>query len=809
LPQREALNIARQIARALDFAHERGIVHRDLKPANIKITADGAVKVLDFGLAKAAAADHDDAGLGSASVPLRADGTVDGAILGTPAYMSPEQAHGQAVDKRTDIWAFGCVFYEMLTGRTAFEAGTVAETIARVVDRDPDWTLLPPATPERIRNLLLGCLAKDPRDRLRDIGDVRITIDSILSGSTPPGTVVPVSPHRRRAPAWIPWTLVAALAAALGWSLWSLPPLPSPPVTQWQIPLAGQTLDGSGGAHVLTLSDDGTQLAYVASPRLLYIRPINRNDPEAKPVPGTEKYKGVRDVEYSPDGREIAFYSFADQALKRLSVDGGQESTICEASTPTGIDWGPDGVVLFGQGRAGIWRASVNTTTATPIAEVAVGEEAHGPRFLPDGDHYLFTIATGRGFDRWDKARIVVQSLSGQGKDRVTLPINGSDARYVATGHLLYSVSGSIMAVRFDPDSRKVLGTARNVLEGVSRAAGSVTGAANFSVSADGTLAYVPGPPDATQPRMDLFLFDRTGKVKPHRLDTPPDRHEAMRASPDERFVAFGIEDEKDSAIYTLAVDGRTSRQRLTPAGTSAMYPEWTPDSTRIAYQSTRGADAGIWWQAAHGPDDASRLTTAADEEEHVPESWFGNTLLFSKTKDGMTSLWTLQMTAGKPGLPKRFGRATSTHPMSATISPNGRLVAYTKTERGETTVCVESFPTEGSYKCLDQKNADSAKHPRWSPDGTQLYFDPRRGDFESVPVETSPALAFGTPQRLEYHPFRLTPPGSRTPYDVTRRSGRYLGAIPVGMDRYSPPIPNVIRVTLNWVEILKERLPR
>ena len=806
LPERDALNIAGQIARALDFAHERGIVHRDLKPANIKVTPDGGVKVLDFGLAKATAGDA--AGADFEPPPnVTHDGTIEGALLGTPAYMSPEQARGKTIDTRTDIWAFGCLLYEMLTGRVAFSGDTIADTIAKVIEREPDWSALPRSTPESIRSLLASCLTKNSQDRLRQIGDARITIESILSRS---GTETSTDSTTRRATrsTALKWIAVAALVAVAAWGAWRFGPWSAPQVVEQMLELpAGQTLDGSGGAHVVTISRDSTQLAYVASPKLLYVWPIGSRDLASRAVPGTEKFKGVRDAEFSPNGKEVAFYSFADRTIKRMPVAGGTDLTICAAETPTGIHWAQGEVVFFGQGEKGIWRASVNTRGALRIAEVNPGEEAHGPHLLPGGEYLLFTIARGRASDRWDHADIVVQSLST--RKRTTLPINGSDARYVSTGHLIYAISGSLWAVRFDLRTLTVQGTAVAVLEGVSRATGAFTGAANYSISDNGTLAYVKGSPGATRQLLNIALVDPGGKTKPVKLNAQADRYEGIRMSPDGSTVAAGVASDKETAaIYTIATSGGTSRQLRTPLDSDNRYPAWTRDSRRIAFQSNRGRDLGIWWQAANGSDDAQRLTTAGEGESHIPESWSGDgTLLYSVTIKGVATLWTTTVRNGKAGPRRQFGRETSTDPMSAVFSPNGKFVAYTRTDarHRETTVCVEHFPSRFSNKCLEPHLADSPKHPRWSPDGRRLYYDPRTPDFEFVDVITEPELGFGARQPVEYHPFRLAPPRARTPYDI-RMNGEFVGLIPEGQDEYKAPVFRQIIVVRRWFETLKQK---
>jgi len=805
LPQRDALNIARQIARAVAFAHEAGIVHRDLKPANIKITAGGTVKVLDFGLAKAAGGEG--AGADLALLPQApVEGTIDGAIIGTPAYMSPEQARGKPVDKRTDIWAFGCILFEMLAGRAAFAGDTVADTLARVIEREPDWPLLPDATPEQIRNLLLGCLAKDPQDRLRDIGDVRITLDSMLSGSSPGPVGIRAAGAPKQRATWLPWAVVAALVVGLGWSLWGRPGLPSVTPTRWPINLeAGQQLDGSGGGRIVALSRDGSQMAYVAYPQLLYVRPIG-NEPAVRAIPGTELYKGMREVRYSPDGKDFVFYAFGDHTLKRMKIEGGPPTTICDADTPTGLEWADNNIVLFGQREKGIWQVSVNGGTPELVAAVNHDQRAHGPQLLPDRDHFLFTRATGSARESWDTAEIVVGSLRNHRIDKTGAM--GSDARYVPkTGHLLFARGGSIYAMRFDPDSRTVTGTAEIVEEGVSRAAGSYSGTANFSVSDDGTLAFVPGPKDL-QLRMEISLIDPVGRGTPKRLNAPAGGYVELRAAPNESMIAFGKEtdDDKKATIYTLATDGKGIPLPLTPPSIHSRYPVWTPDSKRIAFQSNREGGLGIWWQAADGSDAPTRLLLPADGEVLAPESWSkDDVLLYSVTKDGSVSLRTMTVQQGRPGPSQPFGRTTSVEAMSAVFSPDGHLVAYTKTSDGEITVCVERFPSSASPACLPPQGADTPKHPRWSKGGDRLYFDPRFGNFESVPVNPR-SLEFGPREAVDYHPFRLAPPGDRTPYDITA-SGKIVGLTTPGAESYKPPNSQQIVVVLNWFEHLKQKM--
>jgi eukaryotic-like serine/threonine-protein kinase len=389
----DALAVAQQIAAAFEAAHDRGIVHRDLKPANIIITPDGVAKVLDFGLAKTGASDGVPDEDGAAP---EADATLVGMLIGTAAYMSPEQASGKAVDRRTDIWAFGVVLFEMVTGQRPFGGKSVAELHAAVLKNEPDWSALPAAAPPDVRRLLRQCLQKDPKRRLQSMGDARVQIEDLLSGGSDQSVVAP-QPRRLV----LPWLVAGTLALGLGGALaWRQQPLPHP-VTRLGLALpSGQQLDGSGGGHIVALSPDGGRIAFVGSPPAIYLRSLSSD--EVKAIPGTEGHGSVREPVFSPDGSEIAFYALADQTLKRIAVDGsGVAVTICPARTPYGMSWSADGIV-FGRGPEGIMRVSPDGGAPVRIVSVNHDEVAHGPQLLPGGEQVLFTLATGDAADRWD-----------------------------------------------------------------------------------------------------------------------------------------------------------------------------------------------------------------------------------------------------------------------------------------------------------------------------------------------------------------------------------------------------------------------
>ncbi|MEO7134339.1 MAG: protein kinase, partial [Vicinamibacterales bacterium] len=599
IPLGDALPIARQIAEALEAAHEQGIIHRDLKPANIKIRDDGTVKVLDFGLAKA----MEPVGASSAnamnSPTISMHATQAGIILGTAAYMSPEQARGKAVDRRADIWAFGAVLYEMLTGQLAFKGEDISETLASVLRQDVDWGALPPSTPVSVRRLMARCLDRDVRRRLRDIGEARIGLDDpaalTIGDAEGVPAFAPPQPLWRRA---IPVVLTAIVASALaGTAAWYVSLRRSTPVAVTRFSLTvpeGQPFSALGGLrHLIAVSPDGAQLVYGAASRL-YLRSMSQLD--VKAIQGTEGYQSVTEPVFSPDGRSVAFFAFADRTIKRIAVMGGAAVTICPADEPFGISWGPDSIV-FGQGSKGIMRVSPNGGTPDVLVRVKDGEQAHGPQLLPGGQYVLFTLATGTSRDRWDKARIVVQSLKSG--ELIPLIEGGSDARYVPTGHIVYALNGRLYAVAFDLQRLQVTSGPVPIVEGVRRAAAGVTGAADYSFSSTGSLIFIPGPVSTSSSLLEIALFDRKGGSEPLKL--PPGPYLMPRVSPDGTRIAFGTDDGKEAIVWIYDLAGTTSRRRLTFGGNNR-FPIWSADGKRVAFQSDRDGDLAIFLQPADGP---------------------------------------------------------------------------------------------------------------------------------------------------------------------------------------------------------------
>ncbi len=810
IPLDEAAPMARQIAEALEAAHEQGIIHRDLKPANIKLRADGTVKVLDFGLAKALTP-VSVAGVDATVSPTITSPAMTqlGLILGTAAYMSPEQAKGRPADKRSDVWAFGAVLYEMLSGERAFQGDDVSDTLAAVLRQNLDLKALPSSTPEAVRRLIARCLDRDVKQRLRDIGEARILLSDPAAAKADSIDVIsaaaPQRPLWRRAiPAMVASLVAAALAASAAW-YFSRQPSPPQPVTRFPFVLpAGQSMTVPLSRRMVALSPDGSQLVYEANGRL-YRRSMSQLDGHV--IQGTEGHQLVAEPVVSPDGQSVAFSAFADSTLKRVPITGGAAVTICRIDLPYGISWSEDGIVV-GQGRRGILRVSPGGGTPEVIVKVKEGEEAHGPQLLPGGQHVLFTLAAGSGIDRWLNARVLVQSIAS-GSQQIIIE-GGSDARYVPTGHLVYAVGGDLFAVPFDVRRLQITGSRVSMLEGIRRSAGGDTGAAHFSVSDTGTLIYVPGPSRLSD-EWALAVIDRKGSIE--RLNLPAGRYSSPRVSPDGKQIAFETDDGKETNIYVYGLSGASPMQRRTFNGNNR-FPIWTSDSRRIAFQSDREGDPAIYWQPADGTGRAERLTKPNRGESHTPQSWSptGEGFLFDVTKDNDVSLWWFSLSDRKP-IP--FGDVHSHEralvlPTGARFSPDGQWVAYTIGEKGPPAIYVQPFPATGAKYQLFVKASDNTRNSphkvNWSADGKELFYVPRILGFEAVSVTTRPTFAFGNPVTLP-RPFQPGAPSMATMYDVTP-DGKFLGRIPIGDTLSAGVLVPYIQVVLNWFEELRARVP-
>jgi Tol biopolymer transport system component len=798
MPIEEALPIAMQIAEGLEAAHNKGVVHRDLKPANVKITPDGQVKVLDFGLAKVM---ENEAVSGTAvnSPTLSMMATQAGLILGTAAYMSPEQAKGFPADHRSDVFAFGTVLFEMLTGRQPFQGDTAPDVLASVLVREPDLKSLPRYLNPRLQELLRRCLEKTPKRRWQAIGDVRAEIETIAADPRGESAIAhagaPSRPLWRRA---IPIVATAIIASGLtGFGVWTAKRSTPLLVARFTLTLPQGQQFSNVGRQVIAISPDGTQIVYVANQRL-YLRPISAL--EARPISGAEAEGGVLSPAFSPDGQFIAFWSAADQTLKRIAVSGGAPVTICPAGRPFGVRWNRDGLMV-GQGGQGILRVSASGGKPELLVSVKPGELAYGPEMLPDGQTVLFTLSTGTGPEKWDKAQVVAQSLK-TGERRVIID-GGSDARYLPTGHLVYAQSGVLFATPFDPGRLSIGRTPVPIVEGVRRGEGGQTGVSHFGVANNGSLVYVPGPVSSTSAPGDLALIDRSGGVE--KLKVPSGPYETPRVSPDGKRVALGIDDGKRANIWIYDLLSASSIRQLTFGGRNR-FPIWTPDSQRVAFQSDRDGDPAIFWQRADGTDTARRLTTPDRGVSHIPESWSRteDRFLFGASKDSSFSLWTFSVPAQKT---EPFSQGRSVFPFNAAFSPDGRWVAYAMYESstaidnasGTTGIFVEPFPRTGAKYRISSRGLQ----PLWSPDGKQLFY--WAGTLLVVTVTTPRGFEFSSPVQMP-RPFQISGPSVARAYDVMPNGQQLIGVVPSGQGQVG--VSAQIQVVLNWFEELKRQAP-
>ncbi len=763
----ESLKLALQIAEALEAAHEKGVIHRDLKPLNIKVTPDGKVKVLDFGLAKALAGDGTEAGL-SQSPTISMTATQQGVILGTAAYMAPEQARGGDVDKRADVWAFGCVLYEMLTGRQTWSGPTVTDMIAAAVAKDPDFTILPSNLNPRIQELLRRCLEKEPKNRWQAVGDVRVEVEQLLGD--PDGLlVVPTSdsaPTRSRPS--LPWIAATFMltAVATGIAAWSLQPDLSPPaVVRFSHTLADGQAFPSGGSRMIDVSREGSRIAYVANGQL-WLRDIGSE--EARPIPGTQE-NPLRPV-FSPNGEWIAYGT--NNQLKKIQIAGGSPVALCDATPALGRDWFDD-TIYFGQGNSIM---GVSSNGGTPRVVV---EDGGGPHMLPGGRVLVFNRASA---DATSGIQIWAQVLE-TGEQTLILE-DGRMRGYAPTGHLIYYVASTIFAVAFDAQDLKVLGGPVPVIESAS--------VRNFHLSDTGTAVYLSGGTAALSG--DLVWIDREGNEEA--LTTEPGNYDMPTLSPNRSTVAYFDYGSAAPNIWTYNIDtGISSQETFSPQ--RDFRPVWSPKGDRLAFTSEMGGNGfDLYFKSIDPRGDPEPLISRPGEQ--FPDSWSpdGRTIAFHEYEQGVSGsqdIYTLSLedTEVTPYL------TTTADERGPMFSPTGDWIAYVSDEQGSTEVYLMPFPADPGRKRRISYSGGS--EPRWNADGSELFY---RDNTSMVAVEIGPDGQPRGTQELFPDAYRRGPFGNVTDYDIDVEGSRFL------MLKNSATASGRIHVILNWFQELKERVP-
>jgi len=793
-----ALAMARQIIDALEAAHDLGIVHRDLKPANIKVRDDGTVKVLDFGLAKALGteATEGDGGRGVANSPtLTARATQMGMILGTAAYMSPEQARGRAVDKRTDVWAFGCVLYEMLTGSKTFEGEDATEIISSVVKSEPNWNALPASVPAHVRTIITSCLVKDRKARIPDLSVVRYMLDGTMPVASAP---VAEAPTQRSSRLWQAATAVLVLTTLAAGAMWYRAATVRPAVTRFVV-APPENLVFTGGPRpfstVPAISPDGRAVAFTAQDpagkRLLFIRPIDSLT--AQPLAGTE---GAAFPFWSPDSRSIG-YSIVGKLMK-VAVAGGAPSTLCTLNpgiTSRGGAWSRDGVIIFNNGPAPLYRVPESGGAAVVMGTLPEGQTGRQfPEFLPDGRHFLFH-ATGTE----EKSGVSVGSLDNAETTRV-FPASTGAIYDPQSGHVLFVRQGTLLAQKFDDKTFAVSGDPIPVAERVESAV--VQGVVAFSLSDTGVLAYGIG--EASTAGTQLTWVDRTGKVSGSLgVDA---QYRGISLKPDGSQVAAHRHDGDGGDIWVTDVsDGRTKRLTLDATQENAS-PVWSPEGKRIAFASTRDGKLGISVMSTDTGEEQRLFDTSAAARFVAPVSWShdGRAVLFMMPNPTApsTDLWIVPVSGERKAIPVLQSTFSELH---GQYSPDGRWLAYTSNETGPSEVYVQPAVPGGGGKSILSTGGGNA--PRWRGDSRELFYV-AAGKMWSVDVSVKgTTFVAGPPKALFDHGGLGTNSLGHAPhfsYAVSGDGKRFLVSTPrVGAAASAAQSPIV--VVTNWLDGIRK----
>jgi hypothetical protein len=775
LPLSEAVSIASQIAVALDAAHEHGIVHRDLKPGNVMIRPDGTVKVLDFGLAMHTP--DADAAVAGASSTLTGAGT----IVGTPAYMSPEQARGQHIDRRTDIWSFGCVLFELLSGKRAFDGPTASDVMVAILDHDPDWSRLPASTPAPLRRVLKRCLTKDPRRRLRDMGDVLLELDEATGHGGAPLTAAGEPSVALR------WWKTAAVAcgigliAAAGWIVGRPAPASRPAEpTRYVLSFPDDApMSVIGGLDVgqIAISPDGSRIAY-PTPRGLAIWARDRLDVTFVNLPG----ENANSPFFSPDGRWIGYFTSAS-TLRKVAASGGPSTLLTDTANAAIGAWGSDGIVFTDQ--RGMFRVPSDGGPAVPVTlDLAAHEQPTFPEVLPGGRVVLFTVIGSRSNTPTSPAvdpSSRIDAIDLATGVRTTLVHGGGHPRYLRSGHLAFGTGQTMRAVAFDPDTLAVRGTPAEVI--------TEAGSAFFEASHDGTIVFLRGAFLASA--ATIVWVDREGHEEP--LGTPTMPYIYARLSPDGRRVGLDVGGaNRDIYVWDIA---RRVLERITTDPAEDAMVRWSPDGSKIVYANSRHGVPNIFWQPADGSGMPERVLESPVLRHPMAFTQDGS-MVVAEVVPGRGR--GLKVASLRPPYTTRHLLDNATN---AELSPDGRWMAYGSPQSGQLEVYVTSYPAmRGRW----QISTGGGRQPAWSRDGRELFYRDFNGALVAVPVTLSPSFTAGEGRRL-FQNAAYAGAGSslsdRT-YDVSPDGRRFV------MIRTSNPARRSLAVVQNWFDELRQRVP-
>ena len=778
LPFDKAIRLAIEIGEGLKAAHRAQIVHRDLKPENIFVTPDGHAKILDFGLAKLV----EGGAFPTTELSISPTMTVAGQILGTAGYMSPEQVRGEEVDERSDLFALGCVLYEMITGKRAFGGENVHDTLSRILSREPE-PIDTGGPGVQLGWSLDKLLAKDPDERYQSAADVVVDLRRTLALGPQTPTPDPRAARSKSGRHPLALIAVAALALAVGagaaWILKRAPVAPGPLDARFEIVLPEGTIFSSNYNRIVTISPDSRFIAYTSMG--LQIRPLN--DTRSTLVPDSEQ---ARSPAFSADSRQIAYWESG--VIKRASVDGGAAIVVTQlGERPMGMQWADDGYIYVGRADDGIWRAPGAGGALEPVLSVNAGEYAHGPELLPGGEWMLFTLC--RSVRGWSNASIVAQSLTGN--ERKVLVEHGREARYVASGHLTYVDGGTLFAVPFDLDDMRVDGSAVAMASNLHMSAEDETGAAGYDVSDDGVLAFAPPAGYGAAGPTRLLFQDRDGHETPLSIDVRPFGSASL--SPDDRRIVAHISDPEGTHIWVLGVD-RRSAQRLTTIGRNT-YPVWSHDGRTVYFASDRDGDTDIWRRPADLSGPPEKVLTAEGAQLPTAVSQDGEWLYCSWMTPGNSDIARVSL-EGEPDVEMLVeGPADESN---ARPSADGRFICYQSDETGRWDIHVAEIATHRRWIV----SSEEGFFPFWTRDGKQIMYRVGSRGSHSLDVTTTPQFSTTDPVSL----FEFDAARQVQMFDITRDGQRALIGAREHQDASAETRPRVI-VDLNWFGTLAERV--